>query len=232
MGELEGVLRSAAARGRLAVGTRAVAARRDASSPRWGLVLVLAAVLVAFAVALAVPGARSAILRALHLEGVSIERVRVLPPAQERPLAAGLGALVERGAGPPGRRRRRPPCPRCARSRSFFSTTARSRRSSTSAGRCSFRRRGSASAARSSSRRLSALRRGSRASVSATHPESGSRARSTSTFLRARRRNWLDMSSSGSVTGSSIASRVPRSPRSRRCTSPASSWNPSSAAGV
>jgi hypothetical protein len=54
------------------------------------LVLVAAA-LAAIAVALAVPGARSAILRALHLEGVTIQRVDVLPPAEERPLAAGLG---------------------------------------------------------------------------------------------------------------------------------------------
>ncbi len=52
------------------------------------------AVLVAIAVALAVPGARSAILHALHLEGVTIERVDVLPPAQERPLGAALGAPI------------------------------------------------------------------------------------------------------------------------------------------
>lgn len=61
---------------------------------RRGLVVVVIALLVAFAVAMAVPGARSAILRALHVEGVSIERVNVLPPAQERPLGVGLGTPV------------------------------------------------------------------------------------------------------------------------------------------
>jgi hypothetical protein len=55
---------------------------------------VALAVLVAIAVALAVPGARSAILHALHLEGATIERVDVLPPAQERPLGAALGAPI------------------------------------------------------------------------------------------------------------------------------------------
>ena len=59
------------------------------------LVLAVAgAALAAFAVAMAVPGARSALLRALHLEGVSIVRVGVLPPAEERPLAAALGTPI------------------------------------------------------------------------------------------------------------------------------------------
>jgi hypothetical protein len=61
---------------------------------RRALVVVLAALVVAVAVALAVPRARSAILRALGLEGVSIEKVAVLPPAEERPLGAGLGSQV------------------------------------------------------------------------------------------------------------------------------------------
>ena len=57
-------------------------------SHRRALVLALAAaVLAALAVAMAVPGARSAILRALHLEGVSIVRVGVLPPAQNTAIA-------------------------------------------------------------------------------------------------------------------------------------------------
>ncbi len=94
MGELERVLRSAAAEVAWPSVPEPSLPAETRRPRRWGLVLVLAAVLVAFAVALAVPGARSAILRALHLEGVSIERVRVLPPAQERPLAAGLGAPV------------------------------------------------------------------------------------------------------------------------------------------
>jgi hypothetical protein len=60
-------------------------------------VLVLAAgAIAALAVALAVPGARSEILRAFHLEGVTIERVDQLPPAQERPLSASLGRPVSR----------------------------------------------------------------------------------------------------------------------------------------
>src|SRR5690348_2741259 len=58
------------------------------------LLVVALAVLVALAVSLAIPGARSAILRALHLEGVTIERVGVLPRSQERPLGAGLGAPI------------------------------------------------------------------------------------------------------------------------------------------
>jgi hypothetical protein len=62
--------------------------------------LVLAAVaaaLLAIAIAFAVPPARSSILRFLHLGGVTIERVSVLPPAQERPLGAELGAVVSAG---------------------------------------------------------------------------------------------------------------------------------------
>src|SRR5215475_5461706 len=61
---------------------------------RHRLLVVAVAALVAVAVALAVPGARSAILRALHLEGVTIVQVDVLPPARARPLGAGLGAAV------------------------------------------------------------------------------------------------------------------------------------------
>ena len=40
------------------------------------------------------PAARSAILRIFHLGGVTVERVDVLPPAQERPLGAALGPVV------------------------------------------------------------------------------------------------------------------------------------------
>jgi hypothetical protein len=68
---------------RLELGPRA---RRPRS-----LVLALAAVALAVAVAFAVPPARSAILRFLHLGGVTVERVSTLPPAEERPLTAGLG---------------------------------------------------------------------------------------------------------------------------------------------
>jgi hypothetical protein len=54
---------------------------RQARSRR-PLVLALAAAILALAVALAVPPARSAILRFLHIEGVTVERVDRLPPAQ------------------------------------------------------------------------------------------------------------------------------------------------------
>jgi hypothetical protein len=58
------------------------------------LVLAVALLLVALGIAFAVPPARSAILRFFHLGGVTIERVGVLPPARERPLAASLGQPV------------------------------------------------------------------------------------------------------------------------------------------
>jgi hypothetical protein len=59
--------------------------------PVW---VALAAILLALAVALSVPAARSAILRVFHLGGVTVERSAVLPPAQERSLSAGLGPVV------------------------------------------------------------------------------------------------------------------------------------------
>jgi hypothetical protein len=58
------------------------------------LVFALAAVVVAFGIAMAVPPARSAILRFFHIGSVTIERVQKLPPARERPLAAGLGPAL------------------------------------------------------------------------------------------------------------------------------------------
>jgi hypothetical protein len=60
--------------------------------PRQRRALVLAlALLVAFGIALAVPSARSAILRFFHIGSVTIERVETLPAARERSLVAGLG---------------------------------------------------------------------------------------------------------------------------------------------
>src|SRR2546430_9291956 len=60
--------------------------------PRRRRVAVLAlALLVALGIALAVPPARSAILRLCHIGSVTIERVETLPHAQERSLVAGLG---------------------------------------------------------------------------------------------------------------------------------------------
>jgi hypothetical protein len=58
------------------------------------LALAFAVVAVAFGIALAVPPARSAILRFFHIGSVTIERVQKLPPARERPLAAGLGPAL------------------------------------------------------------------------------------------------------------------------------------------
>ncbi len=57
---------------------------------RRALVLALA-LLVALGIALAVPPARSAILRFFHIGSVTIERVETLPAARERSLVAGLG---------------------------------------------------------------------------------------------------------------------------------------------
>jgi hypothetical protein len=57
---------------------------------RRGLVAALAALVLALAVAFAVPPARSAILRFLHLQGVTIERVERLPEVKtSRPLDLG-----------------------------------------------------------------------------------------------------------------------------------------------
>jgi hypothetical protein len=58
----------------------------------------LALAVVALAVALAVPSARSAILHLFRVGGASIERVQTLPAAQQRPLAASLGRPVSRTA--------------------------------------------------------------------------------------------------------------------------------------
>jgi hypothetical protein len=56
--------------------------------------LAFAAVVVAAGIAFAVPPARSAILRFFHIGSVTVERVQQLPPAWERPLAAGLGPAL------------------------------------------------------------------------------------------------------------------------------------------
>ena len=56
--------------------------------------VAVALVVAALAAAFAVPQSRGAILRFLHLGGVTVEVVDTLPSAQERPLAAGLGPVV------------------------------------------------------------------------------------------------------------------------------------------
>jgi hypothetical protein len=61
------------------------------------LVVAIALALVAVGVAFAVPQARSAILRLLHVGGATVELVSTLPAAEERPLAVGLGRPVTEG---------------------------------------------------------------------------------------------------------------------------------------
>jgi hypothetical protein len=56
--------------------------------------IALAAAVLALGVAFAVPQSRAALLRALHVGGVTVERVQTLPAAQERPLASTLGVPV------------------------------------------------------------------------------------------------------------------------------------------
>ena len=69
--------------------------RLELAPRRRGRLVVAVAFVAAVAAAFAVPQSRSAILDFFHLGGVSVEQVETLPPAQERPLAAGLGAVVE-----------------------------------------------------------------------------------------------------------------------------------------
>jgi hypothetical protein len=76
----------------------AVRARMERRRWQRPLVFAIALAVVAFAIAMAVPDARSAILRFFHLGSVSIERVETLPAAQQRPLTAGLGAPMSRAA--------------------------------------------------------------------------------------------------------------------------------------
>ena len=88
----------------LAPRVRARIGRR--SRTRLVLALGVAVAVVAVGIAFAVPPARSAILRFFHLGAATVERVETLPPAQQRPLAAGLGPArsreaAERVAGAP-----------------------------------------------------------------------------------------------------------------------------------
>jgi hypothetical protein len=71
----------------------AAAPRRSLLRPR-RIAHATAVLAAAVAAALAVPQSRGAILRFLRLGGVTIELVDRLPPAEERPLAAGLGATL------------------------------------------------------------------------------------------------------------------------------------------
>lgn len=73
-----------------------LARRRFGFKP--ALAFAVALVLVAFGIAMAVPEARSAILRFFHIGAVTVERVETLPTAQQRPLPAGLGPPLSRQA--------------------------------------------------------------------------------------------------------------------------------------
>src|SRR6266540_2859152 len=81
----------------LVAGVRARLERRRLLFPRRrALALAVALVVVAFGIAMAVPDARSAILRFFHIGAVTVEQVETLPAAQERPLTAGLGEPLSR----------------------------------------------------------------------------------------------------------------------------------------
>ena len=80
---------------------RAVRLRLAERRPWWrvltrrqALAAGLAVVAASAAAALAVPSARTAILRFLRIGSATVERVETLPPAEERPLTSGLGRPV------------------------------------------------------------------------------------------------------------------------------------------
>ena len=58
--------------------------------------VALAVAAVALTAALAVPQARSALLRFFHLRGATVELVETLPPATERAQSGGLGPALSR----------------------------------------------------------------------------------------------------------------------------------------
>jgi hypothetical protein len=70
---------------------RVLARTRGRPFPWRATALAFAVLAVAVATAFAVPPARSAILRFLHLGGATVELVDTLPPAAERARAGGLG---------------------------------------------------------------------------------------------------------------------------------------------
>lgn len=85
---------------RARVADRVAAHGRPRRALRPALVLALALVVAALVAALLVPGARTAILRFLHLRAESVAIVDTLPPAKERPLLTGFdGPVSARQAG-------------------------------------------------------------------------------------------------------------------------------------
>jgi hypothetical protein len=91
MAELEHELRVLAAEVEWPA-TPAFDLRRPLRRRAWRV--AVAAVALAVGIAFAVPASRGALLRFLHVGGVTVERVRTLPPARERSLAASLGRPV------------------------------------------------------------------------------------------------------------------------------------------
>jgi hypothetical protein len=73
-----------------------VRARLERPSRRRPFVFAIALVVIAFGIAMAVPDARSAILRFFHIGAVTVEQVETLPEARQRPLTAGLGPALSR----------------------------------------------------------------------------------------------------------------------------------------
>jgi hypothetical protein len=69
------------------------------ASRRQALAIALAVLAVSAAAVMAVPSARTAVLRFFHIGAVSVERVETLPPARERPLTTGLGERVSLAEG-------------------------------------------------------------------------------------------------------------------------------------
>ena len=77
-----------------AVEQRLTAAAAPRRARRRALVLALAALAVALAATLAVPGARSAFLELFHLKGVTVQVVEELPPVVPSTSLDGLGEKV------------------------------------------------------------------------------------------------------------------------------------------
>jgi hypothetical protein len=68
----------------------------DRRGVRRRLLFAAAVVALAIGIAMAVPPARSAILKFFHIGAATVERVETLPPAKQRPLGAGLGQPLVR----------------------------------------------------------------------------------------------------------------------------------------
>jgi hypothetical protein len=65
-----------------------------ARSRRHAIAIALAVLAVSITAVMAVPSARTAVLRFFRIGAATVERVETLPPARERPLTTGLGRPV------------------------------------------------------------------------------------------------------------------------------------------